>query len=167
MEMNLSKVKIHSLFQKYKYVVLVLAVGIVLMLLPTGKQTKTEPALITDEDSILSVEIRLTQILQQVKGAGDVQVLLTEAFGEEIVYQTNEDISNTDESSSSRRDTMTITDSERNEKGLVRQKNPPQYLGAVIVCQGGDQPTVRLAIIDAVSKVTGLGADKISILKMK
>jgi stage III sporulation protein AG len=40
-------------------------------------------------------------------------------------------------------------------------------MGAIVVCQGGDQPTVRLAILDAVSKVTGLGADKISILKMK
>ena len=165
MEMN--KAKFQNLFQKYKYVALVLAVGVVLMLPTTGKQTKTETALTIEEDNILSVEIRLTQILQQVNGAGEVQVLLTEAFGEEIVYQTNDDISQSDTSSSSRGDTVTVTDGERNEKGLIRQKNPPQYLGAVVVCQGGDQPTVRLAIIDAVSKVTGLGADKISVLKMK
>ena len=165
MEMN--KVKLQSLFQKYKYVALVLAVGVVLMLLPTGKETKTQTELTIEEDNILSVEVRLTQILQQVKGAGEVHMLLTEAFGEEIVYQTDEDISKSDTSSSSRGDTVTVTDGERNEQGLIRQKNPPQYLGAVVVCQGGDQPTVRLAIIDAVSKVTGLGADKISVLKMK
>jgi len=40
-------------------------------------------------------------------------------------------------------------------------------MGAVIVCQGADDPQVRLSIVDAVSKVTGLGSDKISVLKMK
>ena len=167
MEKILKNANVQNFLNKYKYVALVLAVGIVLMLLPTGKQTGQEAESTTDEVSILSVEERLTQILRQVKGAGEVQVLLTEAFGEEIIYQSNNDISESDTTSTSRGDTVTVTDSERNEKGLIRQQNPPKYMGAIVVCQGGDQPTVRLAIIDAVSKVTGLGADKISVLKMK
>ena len=167
MEKILKNTKVQSFLNKYKYVALVLVAGIVLMLLPTGKQTGPEEELTAQEVSILSVEEKLMQILRQVKGAGEVQVLLTEAFGEEIIYQSNNDVSKSDTSSTSREDTVTVTDSERNEKGLVRQQNPPKYMGAIIVCQGGDQPTVRLAIIDAVSKATGLGADKISILKMK
>ena len=159
--------KLSQFIQKYKYVALVLVVGIVLMIIPTEKEQATQAVLTVSEDRILSVEERLTQILRQVKGAGEVKVLLTEALGEETIYQTNEDITHNDTSSSSRGDTVTITDSQRNEQGLVRQQNPPQYMGAIVVCQGGDQPTVRLAILDAVSKVTGLGADKISILKMK
>lgn len=167
MEKILKDSKLLGLVRKYKYVALVLVVGIALMLIPTGSKPAKETASPTTEDRILSVEEKLTQILRQVKGAGEVQVLLTEAFGEETIYQTNEDISQNDTSSSSRGDTVTITDSGRNEQGLIRQQNPPQYMGAIVVCQGGDQPTVRLAILDAVSKVTGLGADKISILKMK
>lgn len=167
MEKFLKNKKVQDFLGKYKYVLLVLAVGIVLMVIPSGSQTKVEAVLNQGEESILSVEERLTQILKQVKGAGEVYVLLTEAFGEETLYQTNEDTSQSDTGSSSRGDTVTVTDSERNENGLVRQKNPPKYLGAIVVCQGGDQPAVRLAILDAVSKVTGLGADKISIQKMK
>ena len=167
MEKILKDNKLLGFVQKYKYVALVLAVGVVLMLIPTGSKPAKETALPTTQERILSIEEKLTQILRQVKGAGEVQVLLTEAMGEETIYQTNEDISQNDTSSSSRGDTVTITDSQRNEQGLVRQQNPPQYMGAIVVCQGGDQPTVRLAIIDAVSKVTGLGADKISVLKMK
>ena len=167
MEKILNEAKIKNFINRYKYVALVLAVGILLMLLPTQKEAATEPVLKTKEDSILSVEEKLTQILRQVKGAGEVQVMLTEALGEEIIYQTNDDISNGDTSSSSRGDTVTITDSEHNENGLVRQQNPPKYMGAIVVCQGGDNATVRLAIIEAVSNVTGLGADKISVLKMK
>ena len=159
--------KLSQFIQKYKYVALVLVVGIVLMIIPTEKEQATQAVLTVSEDRILSVEERLTQILRQVKGAGEVKVLLTEALGEETIYQTNEDKTQNDTSTSSRCDTVTITDSQRNEQGLIRQQNPPQYMGAIVVCQGGDQPTVRLAILDAVSKVTGLGADKISILKMK
>lgn len=35
-----------------------------------------------------------------------------------------------------------------------------------MVCQGADNAAVRLAIVEAVSKVTGLGANRISVLKM-
>jgi stage III sporulation protein AG len=43
----------------------------------------------------------------------------------------------------------------------------PAYLGAVVVCRGADNAAVRLQIVEAVSVFTGLGADKISVNKMK
>ena len=58
-------------------------------------------------------------------------------------------------------------DNSRNERGLVIRTDPPKYLGAVVLCQGADSSVVRLAVIDAVSKVTGLGTDRICVLKMK
>lgn len=39
--------------------------------------------------------------------------------------------------------------------------------GAVVVCQGADQPGVRLDVTNAVTAYTGLGSDKISVIKMK
>ena len=39
--------------------------------------------------------------------------------------------------------------------------------GAVVVCQGADQPSVRLDVTNAVAAYTGLGSDKISVIKMK
>jgi stage III sporulation protein AG len=64
-------------------------------------------------------------------------------------------------------ETVIITDAQRAQQGLVKQVNPPVYLGAVVVCQGADRASVRLAIVEAVANATGLGADKISVLKMK
>jgi stage III sporulation protein AG len=72
-----------------------------------------------------------------------------------------------DNNTSANSDTVTVTDSDRNENGLIRQINPPVYSGAVVVCQGADNPQVKLSIIDAVGKLTGLGSDKISVIKMK
>ena len=39
--------------------------------------------------------------------------------------------------------------------------------GAVIVCAGGDDATARYLVTNAVSAYTGLGSDKITVMKMK
>ena len=62
---------------------------------------------------------------------------------------------------------MILSSSDREEEGLVRQVNPPVYLGALIVCQGGDNPTVKLSIVEAVMDITGLSSNQITVLKMK
>ena len=109
------------------------------------------------------MEERLEHILSQIAGAGTVQVLLTEEAGRQTLYQT--DIQSDD----SRRteDTVLVEDAARTEAGLVRQTLEPIYRGAVVLCDGADQSGVRLAIVNAVSSVTGLGADRICVLKRK
>ena len=154
--------------RKYKYVAIIFIAGLILMLLPSGKSDSSDATVITKEtDSIMTLEQQLSEFLSYVKGAGEVKVILTVSAGEETFYQTNDDYSAGNDSSSTRTDTVTVTDAERNETGLIRQVNPPTYLGAIVVCQGADSPAVRLAIIEAVSKATGLGSDRISVLKMK
>ena len=114
-----------------------------------------------------SLEQRLEAILSGIEGAGQVRVLLTEKAGRETLYQTDSR-SQTDQDSSDRSDdTVLVEDAERVETGLVRQILEPEYRGAVILCQGADSASVRLAVVEAVSCVTGLGADQISVLKMK
>ena len=49
----------------------------------------------------------------------------------------------------------------------VRKTRYPVYRGAVVVCEGAGSPSVELAIVQAVSRLTGLGSDKISVIKMK
>lgn len=155
------KEKAIPFIKKYRYVLLILALGLILMCLPERAE-KTDPG-----DSVMAVETipdmeqRLEAILSQIQGAGKVKVLLTESTGERTVYQTDAGSDGTS------RDTVIITDTERAQQGLVSQINPPVYQGAVIVCQGGDDPAVRLAIVEAVSDATGLGADRITVLKMK
>ncbi len=160
--------KVPEFLKKYRYALLVLVIGLVLMLLP-GKSEQKSTSGETAAPAVTgssSVSQELEQILSQISGAGKVRVMLTVARGEETVYQTNEDTSTSENSASTRIDTVTITDSERNESGLIRQVNPQSYLGAIVLCQGAQSASVRLAIMDAVSKVTGLGTDHICVLKM-
>ena len=93
--------------------------------------------------------------------------MLTIAQGERILYQTDSTYTQGENSTDTRTQTILVTDSQRNETGLIHQKNPPVYQGAIVLAEGADHPSVKLAIVEAVMDVTGLGADKISVLKMK
>ena len=50
---------------------------------------------------------------------------------------------------------------------VVTKTKKASYAGAVVVCDGADSAVVRLRIVQAVSALTGLGSDKISVIKMK
>lgn len=154
--------------KKYRYVLLVLLIGIVLMAIPGGKSEPQEPTVVTVPESGFEDQTKaLTEILSQIKGAGKVRLLLSVDAGEKILYQTDQDTSTSAGSGSMRYETVIITDGNRAQQGLVQQTLAPQYRGAIVVCQGADDVQVRLAIVDAVSDATGLGTDRISVLKMK
>ena len=153
--------------KKYRYAILILIVGLALMLIPEkGEEQPSQTPMRSEIQDEPDVSDELAQILSHIQGAGKVEVMLTVAYGEKTVYQTDEDISG-GENGATRIETVIITNSDRSQNGLVQQINPPVYLGAIVVCQGAERSAVRLAIVEAVSKVTGLGADRISVLKMK
>lgn len=161
------KEKLTDFIRQYRYVILVVALGLLLMMLPEG-ETEEEPVTIeTTVHETVDTQTELARILAQIQGVGKVQVMLTVSAGEQMLYEYNEDRSDSADTTSVRRESVIITDADRNESALVQQVIPPVYQGAIIVCQGGDQPSVRLAIVEAVSDVTGLTADKITVLKMK
>ena len=161
MDRSAPKQRINALFAKYKYPILVVLVGLGLMLLPdSSPEPSPQP---TEAVQIQDLEARLEAILSQIDGVDRVQVLLTEESGREILYQTDTQADGERRSE----DTVLVEDASRTETGLIRQTLEPTYRGAVILCQGAAQPSVRLAIVEAVRCVTGLGADRISVLNMK
>lgn len=168
MALNDLKKTISELFRKYRYAFLIVLVGILLMAIPfKHSQQPVDNAAPLEKYEVINFEERLASILSLIEGAGEVRVILTAAEGEETIYQTNEDHSSGDSNINTQLDTVTITAADRGECGLVKQVNPQVYLGALIICTGANDPVIRLSIVDAVSKLTGLGANQISVLKMK
>lgn len=162
MDWVILKNKSGEIIRKYKYVALVLALGIFLMLLPNSTQ-ESEESVPLQTEPVSSVSQELEDILSLIDGVGKVKVMLTESAGGETLYQTDEDR----DEQSVRVDTVIVTDSNRTEQGLVKQVNPPVWLGAIVVCQGADRPAVQLSVVEAVSNVTGISTDRITVLKMK
>lgn len=148
--------KLHQWLKKYRYVLLILFVGLIFMLLPESAQEAADiPAVQPTQPE--DMEMRLEQILSRIQGAGEVAVMLTESAGEQIIYQSDDGGA----------ETVLITTADRSEQGLIRSREPPEYMGAIIVCTGADSAAVRLALVEAVANVTGLGTDRITVLKMK
>ena len=153
-------------FKKYKFVLLVLCVGILLMTFPDVKtESKEVPvAEVTAKPDDIASE--LTEILAQIQGVGKVKVMVTESATRETIYQTDGDSTVNGDSVTNRFETVIVSQNGA-EQGLIRTVTPPVYLGAVIVCQGGGDPRVQLAVTQAVASVTGIGTDHITVLKMK
>lgn len=93
--MALGKIDPKKLWQglkKYRYAALVLLLGLALLLLPGGKKTTQKSnaaASAAQTDYATETERRLTQMLQQIAGAGQVSVMLTLETGERVEYQTD------------------------------------------------------------------------------
>lgn len=159
-----SKKTVLDYLKKYKFMIFVLLAGMVLMMLPDAEETKEAPAPAIRE---ISLQESLESILEKIYGAGEVSVLLTQSVGEETVYQTDENSSVQESGSNTHQQTVLVSGTGREEIGLVKKVKAPTYLGAVVVCQGADNASVRLAVVEAVRSATGLSADRISVLKMK
>ena len=158
--------EIRRLFQKYRWAALVLAAGLLMMCFPE----KQEPSVASAAPQIQreeSLQLELEELLSGLDGAGKVKVLLSISTGERNYYHMDEDLSRTSDTMDQRKEAVIITSGDREEHGLLLRVDPPTYSGAVVLCQGADSARVKLAVVEAVSAATGLGSDKIAVLKMK
>ena len=151
---------IRAVLKKYRGAVLVLLCGIALMCLP--RQQETKKSAVPEEQQTL--EQALAKILSQVSGAGEVRVLLSGQLSETKRYQTDDTQSGSGEL---RQETVILTGENRVQTALVRQTEAATYRGAIVVCQGAENPKVALSVVQAVAAVTGLSTNRITVLKMK
>ena len=153
--------------QSFRWPLLILILGICLMLLPAEKEPAKEPTQCSIEIENQDLEARLKEVLGHIEGVGAVEVLLTVKTGPEYVYQTNETKNKHAEEFEQRSETVVIADGNGGEMPITVNTVFPTYKGALIVCQGADRASVRLAVMEAVSDLTGLSSEHISVIKMK
>lgn len=150
----------------YRLVFLVILAGLVLLLLPEGKE-KTPSAQCAPAETfhLEQTEQKLAQALSKIDGAGEVTVLLTVKTGTRQVLA--QDLDSEGAEGGQKTQTVVLAKGSGQEETVTVQEIYPQYQGALVVCGGGENPQVRLALTQAITALTGLGADKISISKGK
>ena len=104
-----------------------------------------------------------------MNGVGQVKVLLTlDSDGERQLAQDTE-LSYSGSTASPedylRRSETILVDSTSGDETVVTRRTYPTYRGALVVCQGGGQAEVKLAVTQAVAALTGLPADRIVVEK--
>ena len=153
---------VRASLEKHRLVWLVILAGLILLLLPSGQEEpQPEPQTVQAGFDLTAMEERLAQALSRIDGAGEVTVVLTVRDGprQVLAQDSREDQGETE--------TVVISRGSSTQETVTVQELYPSYQGALLVCPGGDDPSVRLKLTEATSALTGLGADKISISKGK
>lgn len=173
--------KLPALLDRFKYPLGILLLGVVLLLWPSSRketQAASDPApsataIADDEgtDYCARMERQLESILSQVEGAGRVRVLLTLKTGPAASYQTDVSRSSRgageEESRTEEEKTVILSRGSAYDEPAVVSTAYPVFQGALILAEGGADPSVRLQLSAAVAALLNLGADQITVVKMK
>ena len=158
--------KIKGPMEKYRVVLLVILAGLVLLMLPLDHvdEPLQEETTADAQFDLAVLEARLEEALSKIDGAGEVTVVLTIQNGPRQVLAQDVDRGSGEEETT---ETVILSRGSSTQETVTVQELYPSYQGALLVCEGGDDPDVRLKLTEATSALTGLGADKISISKGK
>ena len=161
----MGKVRWSELWKKYKFVLLVVLVGIILMLLPVSSQTKeteeNKSQIPQESFDLAAMEQRMEEVLGKIDGVGKLRLMLTLQSGTRLTLaeDTQRDQDRT------QREIVTLNRGSGNQEIVITNRFYPVYQGAVVVCQGADSSAVRLAITETVQALTGLPSDRIRVAK--
>lgn len=149
-----------------KLILILLVLGVLLMTFPTRSKEAPIPTVEpqAETNAINTLEERMAEILSYVSGAGEVRVMLTLRDSGETEFQTNVEEYQNGAQWETKSETVFARDST---SPVIRKQTEPTFLGAVVLCQGAENDCVRYDITNAVCRLTGLGSDKIAVLKMK
>lgn len=168
MELIEWKSKLHSFYaflQKWKYVWIVLFVGLFLML-TGGRENKTAERPEQGIDTVFSLqefEQQLGNCLAKIEGIGSVELMLSLDSSGRAEYAS--DLRRTaDESYES--EVTTVSNGSYGEEPVMVAAICPEFRGAVVICEGADNDYVRLSVTEAVGSICGIGADRIAVVKM-
>ena len=167
--------KILPVLIKYRALLIVLLAGVLLLAsggwLGSGRRDpvqETAPAAADEEGFSLSAfEENLNQKLAAIEGVGRVGLMLSLDQTEEAVYAVNTRRTDSEAGGQSYESDLTVvSDGSYGETPVTVKNLLPTFRGAVVLCDGADNAEVRLAVTQAVTTVCGIGADKVTVLKM-
>ena len=175
----LEKIKGLSAKKKTQHLAIVLIIAVILLiyfstLVPSENgENEAEPPGQSGAafgQSAEDLEQKLSAALSKVDGAGAVDVVINYESTSELVPATSEDIQSSSSSeeerySESRTEKKDIATSSGGEAVIIRE-DQPEVRGVIVVAQGAGDIGVRMELLNAVTTLLGVQADKVEILKM-
>ena len=164
--------------KKLSAVVILLVSGVVLLCVSEfGAENKT--AFVQSEETTECTDIseyseqlenRLVSIISSIDGAGITKVMVTlDNSGEDIYLHDSdygENIEQSGKNTVEQKDEYVIVDSDSGENGIVVKVAEPKIRGVAVVCKGGDLPSVRARITEAVTALLDISSTGVSVAKM-
>ena len=144
----------------------VIAVALMLILYFSTKITLPKASASTEQESVenycTKTERELATALESMQGVGKVQIVISWESGVEkvIAYATNQSGNNVST-------TPTIVQTQGSSTPIVLKELYPKALGAIIICQGGNNVAVKLDVIHAVSTLLNVSQNNVNVYAMK
>ena len=175
--------KFGNLFDKKKYITVVLILGIcgiailtfsdVFSLPQKNKSSSTES--LTLDQYVENLEKKTKKIISDVEGAGKCKIMITANASSKKEFATDEaitqDSQRRDQEATVKNDVekeiVMVEDQNGNKTALVKSVFEPEIRGVLVLCEGADDKNVVENVTNAVKILLGVSANKISVLKMK
>ena len=159
-EIAMSAEGVRAAWDKYKFAALVIALGAALMLWPTAAAAPSP----TPAPQSRDLQGDLQAALGKIRDVGAVWVLLTEESSPAQTLARDRKLSFRGDEYSESSETV-LLDAPNGEAVVVTRTESATYRGALVVCEGGDLPAVKLAVTEAVTALTGLPANRVAVVK--
>ena len=158
--------RVRASLHKYRLVWLVILVGLFLLLLPTDGGEGRRPPPNPPKGPLTWKKPRPAGPgpNPRSRGWGDGDAHRGQRPPRQVLAQ---DVDRNSQQGEESTQTVILSRGSSSQETVTVQEIYPRYQGALVVCPGGDDPEVRLQITEALSALTGLGADKISISEGK
>lgn len=113
-----------------------------------------------------AVKQELTQLIENINGAGKTIVMITYRSDEETVFATDsEDIIRNDETKNKKE--YVIVKNNSNESGIPIKIIYPEVQGVAVICEGGDNQVVKEKIYSLVCALFSISSNSVSVASMK
>lgn len=172
--MNTDELK--SLINKIKgdkktlLLIIVLIIAMLLIFLSdSGSDEKENINIKSKEYSVIGEQELADEVesfIEDIKGAGRSEVILTFDTYEETVYAVDKENDLSADGSYDSRNEYVILDEGSSEGGLRLKIISPKIRGIAVLCQGGNDPIVRQQVVSVVSALFDIGTNKISVAVM-
>lgn len=155
--------------------VIICIIGIILFLKMTSiKSTSSKSTTVSSSSYKTTLEYseilenKLENLLSQIKGAGNVKVMISLEGSPELVYamDSNEKVSNNQNGSTTTSASSPILiENKGSSSPLILTEKLPKVKGVIVVSTGASDISIKLDILNSVSTLLDISIDKINVLK--
>jgi stage III sporulation protein AG len=126
------------------------------------------------------LENELSQMISSIDGVGNSKIMITLANGTEYVYlsEKNKNVVSSEDynngydknkvsmSDNSQEKIILVDSSDGGKKALIKTEIEPTVKGVLVICDGGDDETVKTEVINIVSSLLNISTRKVSVSKL-
>ena len=160
-QIDVKKLK-KSIKIEYLIVIIISVLILIFLIFSEGGLGSSSKKNASYESYSITLEKNLEMLLSEVNGAGKIKVMVTVDGSEEQVYLKNSETIIENGVKTVKESIVLIGG-----KPYLVKTNNPNIVGVIVVCEGGDNLSVKVNLVEIITTTLSVNADCVRIIKMK